>query len=185
MMGHPKTKAEAETYHYGAWGGCPKGRTYKSECCAYEVFPTERGMLHHQCAKKPGHGPAGLYCAQHAKQFAPPPAPKPVAPPPPPARTNTELIMDAAAQFRSMGAGIEVITLSDLRRALASIPAPLAPRDKDAIRTQAEHFKAQAEAASEAARRARWANNEGDAQYQDGLRVGYLNSANDLLRLLM
>lgn len=33
---------------YGVWAGRPKGVAYDSVRCAYEVFPVERGAMHHQ-----------------------------------------------------------------------------------------------------------------------------------------
>ena len=52
--------------HYG-----PNQHPYIPVWCAYEVSrpfcgsPVER--IYYQCQKPPGHGPAGLYCKQHAK----------------------------------------------------------------------------------------------------------------------
>jgi hypothetical protein len=57
---------EASGKRYGKWGGNPKGKKYTAERCAYEV---KHGYIGAQCYRKPGHGPSGLYCKQHAKFF--------------------------------------------------------------------------------------------------------------------
>jgi len=62
---HPTTKAQAEKVRYGAWGGCPEGVKYNPGQCAASVTPNDRFSVSHQCYRKPGHGPGGLYCAQH------------------------------------------------------------------------------------------------------------------------
>ena len=65
MMTYPKTRAEAEAYRYNRWGGNPGGRAFNPMRCAMEGF---RGIgWQHQCSHKPGKGPGGLYCGQHAK----------------------------------------------------------------------------------------------------------------------
>ena len=53
---------------YGVWAGRPQGDPYDPLRCAFEVFPVERGSMHHQCLRKGGHGKAGLFCRQHAKE---------------------------------------------------------------------------------------------------------------------
>jgi len=68
MLTYPQTKQEAEAYRYGDWAGNPKGYKYDPQRCAFEVFPQERGSMHHQCLRNPGHGPDGLYCKTHAKR---------------------------------------------------------------------------------------------------------------------
>lgn len=50
---------------YGKWAGCPNGRAYDPKRCAEEVQESIRGGLFHQCARKPGYGPDGLFCRQH------------------------------------------------------------------------------------------------------------------------
>lgn len=50
---------------YGAWAGFPKGHAPDHTRCCEQVFPNERGALHHQCSKPRGHGPDGAYCKQH------------------------------------------------------------------------------------------------------------------------
>lgn len=70
MLECPKTLEQAKKYRYNEWAGNPRGYAYRPERCAYEVFPNERGAHHHQCLKKKGYGPSGLYCKQHAKRAA-------------------------------------------------------------------------------------------------------------------
>jgi len=66
MITCPRTRAEAEAYRYNQWAGNPGGLAYCPTRCAYEVH--ERGGWHwYQCPRKPGKGPDGLYCGQHAK----------------------------------------------------------------------------------------------------------------------
>ena len=67
MIGWPKTRAEAEAYRYNKWGGNPGGTAYRSSRCAYEVREGGLGWHWYQCSRKPGKGPDGLYCGQHAK----------------------------------------------------------------------------------------------------------------------
>lgn len=65
MLG-PKTRAEAEKKRYGVWiaGGNP-GQAYDPKRCAEPVRTKERWSREHQCERKPGYGPDGLYCRQH------------------------------------------------------------------------------------------------------------------------
>lgn len=65
MLNPPMTKEEAEKVRYDKWSGNPKGFAYDQECCAYEI---SSGGLPWQCSRKPGHGPDGLYCKQHARK---------------------------------------------------------------------------------------------------------------------
>ena len=67
MMDYPKTKVAARRYRYRVWAGEPKGRAYDERMCAYKVHDEGRGCLFHQCERKPGKGPDGLYCGIHAK----------------------------------------------------------------------------------------------------------------------
>jgi len=54
---------------YGVWNGCLMGRPEDSTCCIEEVWPSRAcGLIPHQCSRKRGHGPDGLYCKQHAKK---------------------------------------------------------------------------------------------------------------------
>lgn len=64
----PLTRAEAQARRYGVWAGDPDGLPYKPCRCAESVW-TSIGCSSYQCSRKPGHGPDGLYCKQHAKQF--------------------------------------------------------------------------------------------------------------------
>ena len=64
----PKTIEEAKAYRYGKWCGS-NGFAYDQNRCAYEPCGTSRGSLPSQCRKKPGNGPAGLYCSVHAKKI--------------------------------------------------------------------------------------------------------------------
>lgn len=63
-----KVKIGVFTYpqdRYNVWAGNPQGRPYDPECCAESVLNWNH--LLYQCQKKPGHGPHGLFCKQHAK----------------------------------------------------------------------------------------------------------------------
>lgn len=64
MIDPPKTKAEAAEYRYNQWAGNPAGSQHIETRCAYEIFWTFHS---YQCSLKPGHGPDGLYCKQHAR----------------------------------------------------------------------------------------------------------------------
>ena len=68
MSNAPKTKAEAWVFRYGTWAGCTKGQRYDPYRCAEEVWGS-RTWIPYQCSRKPGYGPDGLYCKQHAKQY--------------------------------------------------------------------------------------------------------------------
>ena len=67
MLRYPKTLEEAIQYRYGTWAGNPQGHPYKENRCAYEVWSQ---WVAHQCQRKNGYGPEGLYCKQHAKILA-------------------------------------------------------------------------------------------------------------------
>lgn len=67
MLNDPKTLAEAVSNRYGQWAGNPNGSQFNAQNCAYEVFP-HNGWVSYQCRRKPGHGPASLYCKQHSKK---------------------------------------------------------------------------------------------------------------------
>jgi len=61
----PTDLEQAEAYRYGTWAGEPNGRPYNRLQCAYQVaIPHSYRFC--QCARNNGHGPAGLYCKQHA-----------------------------------------------------------------------------------------------------------------------
>lgn len=66
MLHKPKTREEAAGYRYAAWAGDPKGTPWDPTRCAYEVAD-HTGFHFYQCSRRAGHGPAGLYCKQHAK----------------------------------------------------------------------------------------------------------------------
>lgn len=70
MWNCPQTLEEAKSYRYNCWAGNPKGWAYVPERCAYEVHPNDRGALWYQCGRKNGHGPASLYCKQHASRVS-------------------------------------------------------------------------------------------------------------------
>lgn len=68
MRDKPTTLEQARQIHYGhSHGQMPnfiEGR------CAEEVSVNEgRWTSFHQCTRKSGHGPAGLYCKLHAEPF--------------------------------------------------------------------------------------------------------------------
>jgi hypothetical protein len=65
----PTTKEQALKTRYNEWAGNPKGTPYTPGRCAMEVHEAGRSCMCYQCHRKPGHGPAGLYCGQHAKEF--------------------------------------------------------------------------------------------------------------------
>lgn len=50
---------------YGAWAGRPNGAAPDFSLCCEEVWPSQRGEMHHQCRKKRGHGPGEAYCKTH------------------------------------------------------------------------------------------------------------------------
>ena len=70
----PRTVKEAMEHRYGCCWINEKGNPYNPDRCALEV-----GMAHdeggQQCSRKPGYGPSGLYCKQHAKIFEGPNSP--------------------------------------------------------------------------------------------------------------
>lgn len=50
---------------YGAWAGDPKGTPEDTTRCIETVQEPGRGIFFHQCRRKRGFGPKGLYCKQH------------------------------------------------------------------------------------------------------------------------
>lgn len=66
MINYPKTVEEARRHRYSRWAGNPLGNDYDPAYCAMEVF-RERCQFS-QCSHRNGHGPANLYCKQHAKK---------------------------------------------------------------------------------------------------------------------
>lgn len=71
------TFADAMLLKYGKWSGNPNGYPYHPDQCCVEVGGSSSwGPANaRQCARKPGHGPNGLYCRQHAPRLEPEPAP--------------------------------------------------------------------------------------------------------------
>lgn len=63
MINPPKTLEVAKRCTYGQR---PFESRYDAERCAYEVRDST-SFYTYQCCRKPGHGPDGLYCKQHAK----------------------------------------------------------------------------------------------------------------------
>ena len=55
-----KEEARKRTYGYSF-----NSHRYDESKCVESVYPSERGYMPHQCRRKPGHGPEGLYCKQH------------------------------------------------------------------------------------------------------------------------
>jgi len=55
------------TRRYGSWAGNPNGVPEDSTRCI-ESVSDQGGFLFHQCLRKRGYGPDGLYCKQHAKK---------------------------------------------------------------------------------------------------------------------
>lgn len=54
---------------FGAWAGNPEGTPEDVTRCIEEIWNIgSRGWIPHQCSRKRGHGPDGLYCKQHAKK---------------------------------------------------------------------------------------------------------------------
>jgi hypothetical protein len=66
LMNDPTNLADAKKRRYGAWAGDPSGNAYSPERCAYSVW-SKFTVGGHQCSRINGHGPAELYCRQHAK----------------------------------------------------------------------------------------------------------------------
>jgi len=59
------TKIEhAQGYSYGAYGGL-NGRPYVAGKCCETVLPRDSFGHSHQCTRKNGFGPAGLFCKAH------------------------------------------------------------------------------------------------------------------------
>lgn len=68
MLGFPKSLEEARVYRYFKWAGNPTGTAYDESRCAYQVWASGRWIHAYQCLRKPGHGPAALYCKQHSRK---------------------------------------------------------------------------------------------------------------------
>ena len=69
MIDPPLTSADASTRTYGRDTGLYHAAKYTPTRCAYSVSGPSYYISSHQCSKKPGHGPDGLYCKQHAKRI--------------------------------------------------------------------------------------------------------------------
>jgi len=68
MFEKAMTLDELKKRKYGVWAGNPNGQAYDPTRCGYEVCnPTGFGH-YHQCSRKNGKGPGGLYCGIHAKK---------------------------------------------------------------------------------------------------------------------
>lgn len=65
-MNDPMTRVEAENTRYRRWAGNPQGIAYAPALCAKNIPDGGRSVLFRQCRRKPGYGPDGLYCKQHA-----------------------------------------------------------------------------------------------------------------------
>ncbi len=50
---------------YRTWGGNPRGDAENITRCIESVADGGRSCLSHQCYRKRGHGPQGLFCRQH------------------------------------------------------------------------------------------------------------------------
>ena len=63
---HEMTTEELKAYTYGPdW----MKRFYRRFKCAAAVSDGRGTVTFSQCSRKPGHGPGGLYCKQHAKRL--------------------------------------------------------------------------------------------------------------------
>ena len=60
-------RGEDAVRRYNEWPGNPKGDPEDPTRCVEEVA-SWGSWLHHQCRRKRGHGPGGLYCKQHGKK---------------------------------------------------------------------------------------------------------------------
>lgn len=68
MIDAPRTADEAAKIIYGYRDSFRRGAAYNPSRCAYEVSDPPWYLDYYQCSRKPGHGPDGLYCKQHAKK---------------------------------------------------------------------------------------------------------------------
>ncbi len=60
-----------DNHRYGQCSWNRNGDPEDPERCVDEVFPDwtrSCSWASHQCRRKRGHGPGGLYCKQHAKE---------------------------------------------------------------------------------------------------------------------
>jgi hypothetical protein len=54
---------------YGVWAGLPNGMKEDINRCVVEVPYGGRSMLFHQCVRRRGKGPDGLFCTLHTRQI--------------------------------------------------------------------------------------------------------------------
>lgn len=67
-MGFWIPKIEKDGFRrYRTWAGNPGGNKEDRTRCVVVVHDGGRSPLSHQCSRRRGHGPDGLFCAQHAK----------------------------------------------------------------------------------------------------------------------
>lgn len=69
MSKEPRTRKEAELFRYGKSGIRPSGSPYDPARCAAVVPEGGRSVLFRQCGRKPGFGPDGIFCKQHADKI--------------------------------------------------------------------------------------------------------------------
>ncbi len=76
MLNYPTTPEEAETWRYGMWEGKPEGVLYNPKKCAVAVTSDDFGhvstsglKIPYQCLSKPGYGPHGMFCGEHARMI--------------------------------------------------------------------------------------------------------------------
>lgn len=62
---NPSSRAEAEKASYGRRYGSDTGRKYDPLKCAESVRNNGRWPSFHQCNRKPGFGPDGIFCKAH------------------------------------------------------------------------------------------------------------------------
>ena len=71
-MAYGPSKGDDGKWYYCRWSGLPKGTMEDPERCLYSVHDEGMSVLSHQCRRKRGFGPDGLFCKQHGKdRFAP------------------------------------------------------------------------------------------------------------------
>lgn len=68
-MSVPRVR-EDKKRRYNCWAGKPQGVEEDVKYCVYEVHEGGRGGMFHQCSRKRGFGPDGLYCKQHSPEAA-------------------------------------------------------------------------------------------------------------------
>ena len=63
----PRAALRLNERRYSRWAGNPDGHPEDTSRCIEEVFSRD-DMMHHQCSRKRGHGPDGLYCKTHGRK---------------------------------------------------------------------------------------------------------------------